>query len=75
MLATQEGGSGTELSVLISVRLNGTRTNALLDSGAGPSVIDLGSVHEMGLERLMKNKDARLFGLSREPVQVIGNWT
>ena len=65
VLATHDGGSGTELSVLISVRLKEARTNALLDSGVGLSVIDLGSLREMGLELLMENKHGWLFGLSR----------
>ena len=62
----------TELSVLISVRLNGMRTEALLDCGAGPSVIDIEVVQELGLDQLMKDKIGEVYGLSREPVSVIG---
>ena len=44
VLVTDIEGLGAELSVLVEIKLNGKQTNGLLDSGAGPSVIDIGTV-------------------------------
>ena len=54
-----------------SAELSETRANTLLDSGAGPSVIDYGSVRETGSGTTDVDKDSRVFGLYHEPVQVI----
>ena len=61
MLTAKTSGLGAELSVLIAIKLNGVQTNGLVDSGAGPSVIDIGTVCALGLERLMKR-----------PIHVVG---
>ena len=73
MLTAEASGFGAELSVLIAIKLNGVQTNGLVDSGAGPSVIDIGTVCALGLERVMKINFGFLYGISREPVHVVGN--
>ena len=72
VLSTKLDGLGAELSVLIAMKLNGKQTNGLLDSGAGPSVIDIGTVRELGLEQSMRIKEGQVYGISREPVYVVG---
>ena len=56
VLNAEGPNSATELSVLIPVKLNGMHVKALIDSGAGPSVIDIQTVCELGLEDLMVRK-------------------
>ena len=65
---------GAEFSVLIDIKLNGKQTNGLLDSGAVSSVIDIWTVYELRLEKSMKSKDSRVYGISREPVHVVGEF-
>ena len=72
VLSTKLDGLGAELSVLIAIKLIGKQTNGLLDSGAGPSVIDIGTVRELGLEQSMRIKEGQVYGISREPVYVVG---
>ena len=61
-----------ELSAALSVKLNGESVSALVDSGAGPSVIDIETVRDLGLEAELVNKTGKIFGLAKEPVEVIG---
>ena len=61
-----------ELSAALSVKLNGESVSALVDSGAGPSVIDIETVRDLGLEVELVNKTGKTFGLAKEPVEVIG---
>lgn len=72
MLSTKSDSLGAELSVLIAIKLNGKQTDGLLDSGAGPSVIDIGTVRELGIEQSMRIKEGQVYGISREPVYVVG---
>ena len=46
--------------------------SALIDSGAGQSVIDMETVRQLGLETQLASKKAEIFGLAQEPVQVVG---
>ena len=64
--------SGYCTSAMFPIKLSGEPINALLDSGAGPSVIDKATVHELGLEPHLEAKDDEIYGLSHEPVKVIG---
>ena len=66
-------GVCTELSVVIPVRINGKSITAILDSGAGPSVIDHGTICEWGLEPLVHNRASQVYGLSRKPIGVVGS--
>ena len=66
-------GVRTELSVVLPIKLNGKSLTAILDSGAGPSVIDYNTNRNLGLEVLMNNKASRVYGLARKPVMVVGN--
>ena len=43
------------LAVVLPVKLDGEPVSALLDSGAGPSVVDLQTVRNLGLETRMRN--------------------
>ena len=72
VLKAETDGTGAELSVLISIKLNGMPTSGLVDSSAGPSVIDIGTVRALGLEELVQSKDGRVYGISREPVHIMG---
>ena len=42
-------------------------------SGAGPSVIDLGTLQQLGLESRTRSRPTNIFVLGREPVHVVGN--
>ena len=66
-------GVCTELSVVIPVRINGKLITAILDSGAGPSVIDHYTIRELGLEPLVHNRTSQVYGLSRKPIGVVGS--
>ena len=72
VLTAETDGTGVEMSVLISIKLNGMPTSGLVDSSAGQSVIDLGTVRVLGLEELVQSKDGRVYGISREPVHIMG---
>ena len=45
-MQVSDRGAGTELSVILPVRVANTTLEILLDSGAGPSVIDLRTIRE-----------------------------
>ena len=53
--------------------VNGKSITAILDSGAGPSVIDYNTIYDLGLEPLVKNQASQVYGLSRKPVGVVGS--
>lgn len=38
-----------ELSVILQVKINGNPVTAILDSGAGPSVLDYDTLRDLGL--------------------------
>ena len=65
-------GPWGELAAALSVKLNGEHVSALVDSGAGPSVIDLETVRDLGLETEVISKTGKIFGLAKEPVEVVG---
>ena len=65
----------SELSVVLPLTLNGEPITALLDSGAGPSVLDIRTVCDLGLDAEMTRKTGKMFGLSQDPVEVIGTIT
>ena len=60
-------------SAILPIHLSGEPVNALLDSGAVPSVIDKHTVYELDLEHYMNPKDSKVYGLSHEPVRVVGS--
>ena len=72
VMRTGDGRSQGELAAALLVKLNGRSISALVDSGAGPSVIDIETVHNLGLEPELVNKPGRIFGLSKDPVKVVG---
>ena len=45
----------------------------LIDSGAGPSVIDLGTIRSLGLESKIQKRPTRIYGVGKEPIHVVGN--
>ena len=45
----------------------------LVDSGAGPSVLDVGTVRELGLESPIHRLTSRIYGIGQEPINMIGN--
>ena len=60
------------LGVVLPVKINGKSVSALLDSGAGPSVMDLQTVRNLGLQEHMRSISNKIFGLTQEPVNVVG---
>ena len=74
MQAGQRNGN-SEMSAVLPVTLNGEPITALLDSGAGPSVLDIRTVCDLGLDSKMTRKTGKVFGLSQDPVEVIGRVT
>ena len=59
-------------SATVKMKLNNFRTNALLDSGARWSVIDVGSLSALGLENNIKNTDKCLFNASGHEMDILG---
>ena len=55
------------------LRIAGQEVAALLDTGAKPSVIDLGTVKRLGLEQDVREEPGRVYGLCKSPVQVRGS--
>ena len=49
-----------ELSVVLKVKIGDNLTNALLDTGAGCSVIDAGTLEKFGLEKLVQRQELHL---------------
>ena len=61
-----------ENSVTLDVKIGGHRMVALLDTGARPSVINIGTLEQTGLvERLIRVPD-QVYGLCKSPVAVRG---
>lgn len=63
----------SEHTVDITAKINNILLTLLLDSGAGPSVLDLGTVHKLGLESQINKCPSRVYGIAKKPVKVIGN--
>ena len=53
------------MSVILPIRLSGEHVNALLDSGASPSVIDRRTVHDLGLEQFIDVREGEVFAKYR----------
>ena len=73
VMVTKLHGGREEMSVILPIKLSGEPINALLDSGAGPSVIDRNTLCKLGLDQLMDAKEGEVHSLSSEPVKVIGS--
>ena len=71
-MRTTKMNSGNDLSVALPIKINGESVSALIDSGAGPSVIDFQSICDLGLKTQVICKTDKIFGLAREPVGVVG---
>ena len=63
----------TELSVALTAKLNRKPFTMLLDSGAGPSVVDLETVRILGLESKIYRRPTKLFGVGKKPIHTVGN--
>ena len=74
-MQVSERGVGTELSVILPVRVANTTLEMVLDSGAGPSVIDLRTIRELGLERRIYRQVGKVHGVGQNPVHLVGNIT
>lgn len=72
MMHTSHPSSQKVLAAALSVKLNGKPVSALVDSGAGLTVIDIEAVRDLGLEAQLITKEGNIFGLAKEPVEVIG---
>ena len=64
--------SSDSRSVVLPVKVNGESVSALLDSGAGPLVMDLQTIRNLGLETHMRSISNKIFGLAQEPINVVG---
>ena len=61
-----------EGSVTLEIMIEGNKKAALLDTGARPSIIDIRTLAQLGLEdKLVKSPD-QVFGLCMSPVEVRG---
>ena len=56
--------------VTLQLIIAGQELAAFLDTGAKPSVIDLGTVKRLGLEEEIREESGRVYGLCKSPVQV-----
>ena len=65
--------SSPELSVVVKAEINGVPTTVILDSGAGPSVLDYGTLKNLGLAKRLSENPGKIYGLSLAPVVVIGS--
>ena len=61
---------GSELSVLLPVKIANATLEMILDSGAGPSVIDLGTIRDLGLEKRVIRRVGRVYGVGQNPVEL-----
>ena len=73
ILNLEHWGTSTELSVVLPVKLNGKSITAILDSGAGPSVIDYNTIFDLGLKSLVRDRLSLVYALARKPVTVVGD--
>ena len=65
----------SELSVILPVKLANIPLEMILDSGAGPSVIDLSTVQELCLEQRIHRRAGTVYGVGENPVHLLGNIT
>ena len=54
------------------MKLNNTNVNGTIDSGAGLSVIDYGSLEHLGLASTMKKPQGGLVNASGDAIEVLG---
>ena len=65
--------AAAESAVLLSVKLNGQSASAMVDSGAGPNVIDKGTMLKLGLLRSIKRQESgHVLGVGNTKVPVFG---
>ena len=64
--------STREKAVTVEVRIGNQKLGAILDTEAKPSVIDMGTVRMLGLEREVIPTASRVYGLGNNPVNVSG---
>ena len=62
----------TDESVVLKVKMGGKVVNAILDSGAGCSVIDLGTLKEIGFEKHVVPTDCHLVNASGVKMDIAG---
>lgn len=68
------GSAACESAVLLSVKLGGQCASALIDSGAGPSVIDKGTLLNLGLLRKIKRQNhGHVLGVGNIEIPVFGH--
>ena len=67
ILKVRECHNQDELSMTLPVKLNEQSLSVLVDSGTGPSVIDLHTVRNIGWETCMAGKQGQVFGLYHDP--------
>ena len=75
VMQIRNGLPRSELSVLLPVKLANSPLEMILDSGAGPSVIDIGTIRELGLERQIHRRSGKVYGVGQRPVHLLGNIT
>ena len=61
-----------EDSVTLKIDIAGNQVNAVLDTGAKPSVIDYKTLTGLGFRNNIKAMKSKVFGLCQNPVQVLG---
>ena len=61
-----------EEAVTIDVKVRGHKIAALIDTGAKPCVIDIGTLQRLGCESYVREMPSKVFGLCNNPVEVIG---
>ncbi len=62
----------SEESIILSELIEGQAMDAMLDTGAGPSVIDKGSLMKLGVIDKIKSSASVVYGLNNGVVQSIG---
>ena len=61
-----------EEAVTVEVKIGQHKIAAMLDTGARPSVIDIGTVRQLGLEERLVRAACQVYGLCNNPVMVCG---
>ena len=64
--------SNYEEAVTVEVKIGYHTVDAVLDTGAKPSVIDIGTVRQLELEDRLVAAPSRVYGLCNNPVKVCG---
>ena len=59
-------------SACVNMKLNNTNVNGTMDTGAGPSVIDFGTLEHIGLAGDMKKPEGGLVNASGDGMEVLG---